>query len=352
MPLSPPAQDLPISLLLVPHRHAGEHRSAETMRRTLEVIEQAVGGGFHACFLPEHHLREDDYVTSPLTVAAYVAGRWPEARVATSVVLPALHNPLLLAEQLATLDVVSGGRLYCVGVGLGDVRAEFDALGVPYSEMLARYTGAIDALRRLWAGERVSADLGTLQLREARLSPDGVQPELPLALGAMSDAGVTRAARLGLPWITDPMHPLERLEEWAERYWSRCGGRGRIILMRQAWIAPTVADAEREWWPHAREQIVGFSLVHDRLRGEAGLGPVATVDDLRFEHFASRFLLGPPSDVIVDATQMAARLGASDVVVRMGFGTGPDHGAVLDAVGALGRALRARGDGPMSPPDR
>lgn len=338
-----PASPTPVGLVLVPHRAPGERSASQTMARTLEVVGTAAAGGFAACYFPEHHLRDDDYVTSPLTLAAHVTGRWPGLKVGTGVALPALHNPLTFAEQLATLDVASGGALHVVGVGLGDIPAEFAALGIPHAEMVGRFVGAVDALRRLWRGETVDADLGSLHLDGARLSPRSpYHDELPLAIGAMSDRGVRRAARLGLPWLTDPMQAPERLQRWADLYWGEAGPAGRVILMRQAWPAPSREEAIRQWWPHARDQIFSFSIGHNRLPGEAGLQGVQRPEDLDFEQFGSRYLLGPPAEIVGELEEMAASVGADEVVVRVGFGSGPAHAAVVDAVGQLGRAFLGR----------
>ncbi len=338
-----PASPTPVSLLLVPHRASHEVDASQTMARTLEVVDTAAAGGFTACYFPEHHLRDDDYVASPLTLAAHVTGRWPSLRVGTGVALPALHNPLTMAEQLATLDIASGGRLHVVGIGLGNIPAEFAALGIPHGEMVRRFVGAIDVLRRLWRGETVTAAAGTLQLDGARLGPRSPHhDEAPLAVGAMSDRGVRRAARLSLPWLTDPMQSLEQLRRWADLYWDEAGPTGRVILMRQAWPAATRDQAVQAWWPHARDQIFTFSIGHDRLPSEAGLKEVRRPEDIELGQFEPRYLLGPPAAIVEDLEQMAASLGASEVVVRVGFGSGPPHAAVVDAVGQLGRAFLGR----------
>lgn len=134
----------------------------------------------------------------PLTLLAAIAAAVPGPRLGTAVLLPALRNPVLLAQQLATIDVVSQGRLV-VGAGIGadlpPVRAEFAAAGVPFEGRVGRLLEGFELCRALWRGEAVSWD-GRWSLRDVSLAPEPVQrggPPIWYAAGV--PAGVDRAAR-------------------------------------------------------------------------------------------------------------------------------------------------------------
>lgn len=346
-------RDLLWSFLVVPQRSAEDGSSADTLGRALDLAGVAADAGLAACYFPEHHGRADDYVSAPLVLAAVAAGRRPDLRVATGVSLLPLHNPVTFAEQASVLDVATGGRLHRLGVGLGNVAAEFRALGVPHDEMVGRFEAGLDIVQRLWSGERVSRGYGGALIEDAFLAPAPVQPTAPLAIGAMSMRGVERAGRLGLPWIADPMHPLDALERLADRYRAAAGDRGGIVLMRQAWVTHDEGAVQRDWWPHVRRSIWTFSLAAGRLREEPELASVSTVDDLRFEHFRPRFMVGTPTEVVDRSRAAAERLGAEEIVLRFGFETGPTQAAVRAALAALAGALplsRSRSGGTPGDP--
>lgn len=315
-----------LSLLIVPRPPGRPDADRGSLNEAVELAQAADDAGFHACYFPEHHGRDDGYPSSPLTVAAYVAGRTPRIGVGTGVALLPLHNPLAFAEQLATLDVLLGDRLHRVGVGMGGLPGDYAAMGVPKREMVRRFTDSLEVLRRLWAGETVTAGVGSSVLTGARLSP---RPRpgrpLPVAIGAMAEPSVRRAGVLGLPWITDPSHSLDTLERLAEIYWSAAGDGGEVVLMRNAWPA---GDAETLWWPHVERSLVEFSVGAGRLREEPGVL-------IGWEGFRDRVLTGPPGDLPELAAAAAGRVNASEVVIRFGFPTGPGHRAVTAAVRSL-----------------
>jgi alkanesulfonate monooxygenase SsuD/methylene tetrahydromethanopterin reductase-like flavin-dependent oxidoreductase (luciferase family) len=337
-------------LLTVPQSAAGERDGAAVYQRTLEIADAAASGGFDVLYYPEHHGRDDQYPSAPLTLAALVAGRHRSIRVATGVALLPLHNPVTFCEQAALLDVLSEGRLHRLGVAIGDLPAEYAALGVPHAEMIARFEASLRVVTRLWRGETVSAAIGdSMRIVDARVRPSPISARVPLAIGAMSVRGVERAARMGLPWIADPMNSLEVLEPLAERYWSLAGGSGEIVLMRQCWIADDPEAIASRWWPHVRASIFGFSRSAKRLRGEPEVARAESADELRLEHFASRFMLGNASEVHEQCLAAAHRLGADEVVLRFGFQTGPEHGAVLAAIGEFARLLLDERGAPARP---
>jgi alkanesulfonate monooxygenase SsuD/methylene tetrahydromethanopterin reductase-like flavin-dependent oxidoreductase (luciferase family) len=106
--------------------------------RTLEWCEEADQRGVGGLWFTEHHLFEDGYLPQPLTFAAAVAARTRRARIGTSVVLPALHHPVDLAEQAALVDLISGGRLE-LGLGAGYRVPEYQLLGADFGR---RFTAA------------------------------------------------------------------------------------------------------------------------------------------------------------------------------------------------------------------
>ena len=152
----------------------------------------------------------------PLTLLAAIATAAPGVALGTAILLSALRNPVLLAQQLATIDQLSDGQLI-VGVGIGAdapaIRAEFAAAGVPFEKRVGRLVEGLQLCKALWQGEPVTWN-GRWQLEDVVLAPRPVRPGGPLIGYASSvDAGVRRAARWfdRDRWCDSPFHAGRRL---------------------------------------------------------------------------------------------------------------------------------------------
>ncbi len=136
---------------------------------------------------------------NPFVALTYAAARTTRIRLATGICLVPEYNPLLLAKLCATLDYLSGGRL-ALGIGIGWLREEFDALGIPWERRAQRTREYIEAMRCLWGNGRsysaafVSFD-GALSYPKP---PQGVK--LPILVGGQSEAALKRAASYGNGW--------------------------------------------------------------------------------------------------------------------------------------------------------
>lgn len=140
----------------------------------------------------------------PLTLLAAIAVAVPDAEVGTAILLQSLRNPVLLAQQLATIDQLSSGKLI-VGIGIGadapSIRAEFEAAGVPFDKRVGRLIESVSLCRALWKDEPVSWQ-GRWQMEDVMLAPKPAQPGGPeFWYAAGVDAGVARAAKLFDGWF-------------------------------------------------------------------------------------------------------------------------------------------------------
>jgi probable F420-dependent oxidoreductase len=150
---------------------------------------------------------EDVPIADPLVWLAFVAAATARVRLATGILILPQRNPVLLAKETASLDVLSGGRLV-LGVGVGWLREEFDALGVPWPERGARTEEYVAALRLLWNEPAPSFDGRFVAFDKAKSYPKPVQPGgVPVVVGGHSDAAARRAGRIGdgfFPAVADP----------------------------------------------------------------------------------------------------------------------------------------------------
>lgn len=179
----------------------------------------------------------------PSTVLAYLAGVTNLIRLGTGIVLIAQRNPVVLAKEMASLDVIAGGRLL-LGIGAGYLEAEFNALGVPFHERGARTDEYIDAMRELWTSEqpRFSGRFVRFDGIQARPQPVQVGGP-PLHVGGASTAALRRAVTRCQGWygfaldVAATRRCLEGLRQLADQH-ARPEGLGRLEITVTPRAAP------------------------------------------------------------------------------------------------------------------
>ena len=174
----------------------------------IDLARRAEALGFDSVWVHDHvfnaeriaeRLGDRPYY-DPLTILTYVAAVTERIRLGTSVLVLPYHNPLRLAKEAATLDVLSGGRLI-MGVGVGSIPAESEALGSPYAERGAITDEAIAIMKELWTAETPSFAGRYHSFSGMKFSPKPVQrPHIPIWIGGSSRAAVRRAVRVGDGW--------------------------------------------------------------------------------------------------------------------------------------------------------
>src|SRR3712207_6742110 len=186
-----------------PGRYLGEH---------LEQVRFVRDNGFDSVFAGQHFLSDPFQMLQPTPLLARIAAESGDLTVGSGVFLAALLNPVELAEQVATLDIICGGR-FVLGVGLGYRDEENTAFGLT-SRRVGVFEEKLDVVRRLLEGERVTAAGHGYLLEDAKLSLRSLSdPRPPIWLAANSDPAVRRAARLAATWFANQhatVHEVER----------------------------------------------------------------------------------------------------------------------------------------------
>jgi probable F420-dependent oxidoreductase len=154
----------------------------------------------------------------PMIALSFAAAATERIRLATGVLLLPEHNPVIIAKQAASLDVLSGGRLR-LGIGIGWSREEFEALGVPFSRRGARAAEYVTALRVLWQQQPASFDGEFVRFSAIRVKPQPLRHSIPIVVGGNSDIALRRAALWGDGWygfnLPDVATAVERATELA-----------------------------------------------------------------------------------------------------------------------------------------
>ena len=183
--------------------------------RAREVAQVAERVGFESMFCIEHVVIPTQYesiypygpdgrfpggpsvvLPDPLMWMSYVAGVTSRIRFMTGVLILPQRNPLVLAKEVATLDYLSGGRIE-LGIGVGWLKEEFDALGVPFAGRGQRTDEHVAAMRALWAGDDASFKGEHVNFEGMSCNPKPAQGSVPIIVGGHSRAAAKRAGRLG-----------------------------------------------------------------------------------------------------------------------------------------------------------
>ncbi|MFO1425793.1 MAG: LLM class flavin-dependent oxidoreductase [Steroidobacteraceae bacterium] len=254
-------------------RHPPEfgRSGAQVYAAALEMCAWADAHGFARIGVPEHHQNEDGYISCPLLFAAAVGGCTQRIRVRTGIVIAPLYDPLRLAEEVAVADLCLRGRLE-LGLGLGVLRADYEAFGVDYARRGQKLEELIPFLRRAWSGEPFAHNGTTV-----RVLPRPVQDPMPIYLGGMTQAATDRAARLA-----DGFHTL--MPATWERYRASCGRFGRPDPGPYAQHGPLFlwvtkhdkAQVLAQLQPHFDQQVASYDE-QNRKAGGGLLNPWARV---------------------------------------------------------------------------
>ena len=162
----------------------------------------------------------DTDLTDPLTWLTWVGAHTSTLRLATGILILPERNPVVLAKQLGTMDALTGGRID-LGIGVGWLREEFDALGIPWERRGARTDEYVAAMRTLWSDNSVSFDGDFVSFSSVSSNPKPVNGSVPIVIGGHSDAAARRAGRLGdgfWPGKGDLDHLLDVMRREAEAH--------------------------------------------------------------------------------------------------------------------------------------
>jgi alkanesulfonate monooxygenase SsuD/methylene tetrahydromethanopterin reductase-like flavin-dependent oxidoreductase (luciferase family) len=293
--------------------------------RVLEKLRyDSITKGSHFSCYPHREMMQVPYLCRVMAEA-------PGLRLNAGIVLLSLHNPLEVAEYFATMDLMSGGRVI-FGCALGYRDTEYKGFGVKKGEGVKRFEENLEAIKRLWSGERVSMTGSHFELDGAVISvPLQQEPHPPIWIGANADQAIRRAARLGDCWYLNPHQKMETFVRQMEIYREELEKVGKpfpdeLPMRREVFCAPTHDEATRIAAPYLKKMYDLYATWgQDKAMAEGDRDITAEYEELARD----RFIVGDPDEVAEEMLRYNRTLGVNHIIMSC-QGVGMPQGQVLD----------------------
>ncbi len=310
----------------------GQAEEGEDIHRrfqeTLAFVRLADRLGFDSITKTAHYSSHPFQMLQMVPMLARFAAEAPRMRLNAGVLLLPLMSPLHVAEEFATLDVITNGKII-LGVGLGYRDVEFKAFGVPRAQRVRRFEANLIAIKRLWTEDNVQMKTPYFELDDASCLPKPLQkPHPPIWVGANADPAVERAARLGDCWYIGPAVAISGVERQMELYRRALDAAGKpfpteLPMRREVFVAKNRAEAIRLCAPYLGAKYAAYhAWRQDMPEGDSGLGQ-------EFESLiGDRFLIGSPDEVAEQILTLRRRLGVNHLVMSTEWAGMPESLAI------------------------
>lgn len=284
----------------------------------LEMVRLVRDAGWDLVMTGQHYLLGEVRKLQPIPFLARIAAESGDMRLGAAILLLALQNPVQVAEEIATLDVITAGRLV-LGVGLGYRDEEYAALGVARADAVHRFETNLRVVAELLEGRSVHVDEPWCRLDGARMEQLPVQrPRPPLWIGANADAAVRRAARMGDTWIINPHARRDAVRRQLGIFRAERSALGlppdpvELPALKEVFCAETREQAFRECLPH-----LGEKYRHYLAWGQERAMPDDDTIDLPIgELVDDRFVIGTPEDCLRTLAAWRDELGVDTFLIR------------------------------------
>jgi alkanesulfonate monooxygenase SsuD/methylene tetrahydromethanopterin reductase-like flavin-dependent oxidoreductase (luciferase family) len=302
--------------------------SQEVYARGVEQALAAETLGFRNVWLGEHHFSTYGYLARPTQLATYIAAKTTRLRVGTAVIVVPLHHPLLVAEEIATLDQLSGGRLD-IGFGRGYQNYEFERFGLELESARHRWDESLDIILNSFKGKAFSYDGKHYKVPDTMVFPQPLQtPHPPIWIVAQSPYALEAAVRRGFNVLTGGFGvTVEHLGAFGKMFEDvvakvKPATKPRVGVQRAIYVAENDADA-RDAAEHARWNMrVTLSLRNHYEQVENGKAlPIVAKTEPDIEDLIENYLIiGSPDTCIRQIKRLQSLMGMSHFNCSFWFG--------------------------------
>ena len=303
-------------------RHGGpDVDSGQGYKQFIEYNIEAEALGYHATFLVEHHFTGFGQVSASLSLLTWLAAKTKTLRLGTAVLVLPWHNPVLLAEQAATIDLLSGGRLD-FGVGKGYRHNEFAGFCVPIEEADARFNESLDVIVTSWTSKQRFSHHGKYwNFEDVIVEPPTAQkPHPPMWMGAGSPDSIRHVAARGYNLLLDQFASFEAVAERIAIFKAAVEARGRAFdpmdvgVARAFHVAKDAADKEAalERRMEAQRRLAAISNAPDGTNKSS----IMAFSDTR-EASEESALYGTPDEILEKLAKLR-KIGAEYLLLNGG----------------------------------
>lgn len=332
------------------HRQAEGQSDSDALAMGIDQVIQAEAWGLDSVWLAEIHQQSARSVlTAPLTILAALATRTTRLMLGTGVQVLPLAHPLRLAEETATVDQISGGRLL-LGVGRSGNPRAYAAYGVPYSESRERFYETLEILKRAWTQEVFSYEGKYWSFNEARAVPRPFQrPHPPIRIAGASEDTFPVLGALGYPlFVAVRSGTVSALAPDLVAYrdaYDAAGhpGKGEVHLRIAVHVAET--DAEAQAQAHA-SIMHGYRALTTQLEGAPNARRRAELEQVRAltydDILRDKVLIGSPDTVAERLRELRAELGIDGILAELNFGARIPEPDMMRSLRLLCQEVRPR----------
>jgi alkanesulfonate monooxygenase SsuD/methylene tetrahydromethanopterin reductase-like flavin-dependent oxidoreductase (luciferase family) len=303
-------------------RHGGpDVDSGQGYKQFVDYNVEAEALGYHSTFLVEHHFTGFGQVSASLSLLTWVAAKTKTLRLGTAVLVLPWHNPVLLAEQAATIDLLSGGRLD-FGVGKGYRHNEFAGFCVPIAEADARFNESLDVIVKSWTSKQRFSHRGKYwNFEDVIVEPPTAQkPHPPMWMAAGAPDSIRQVAERGFNLLLDQFASFETVAERIATFKAAVEARGRVFdpmdvgVARAFYVAKDQTDKEAalERRMEAQRRLEAISSAP----GVKNTASIMAYSDTR-EASEESALYGNPDEIAVKLDSLR-RLGVAYVLLNGG----------------------------------
>ncbi|WP_254862822.1 LLM class flavin-dependent oxidoreductase [Halovivax gelatinilyticus] len=324
-------------LFTAQRRPDDDRSSSEIYDEILALTETVEDVGLDSAWVSEHHFAEDEYLSGTLPALAAMAAVTDEIEIGSCVALGPLYDPIHLAEDAATVDLLSAGRT-TLGLAIGSNPTEFDVFGVPREERAERLADLVSFLDAAWSDGDLAYDSRFHDVpTDVSITPKPANGSMPVMLGGGAKPAVRRAARTAQGWCAPSSLSIDGVKKRVEdiravREREEIDGDFTIYVLQHGWVGDSREDA----WERMRD---GYLFIQRRYAEIFSGEPVDELSAERKAELKEQAIFGTPEQVTEELQAYRDALGDDIHFIFRTYHPGTPTEEMTDCVTRLGEEV-------------
>ena len=315
------------------HRPDDDRSATERYQEMLTLASAIDDAGLDSAWVSEHHFASDDYLSGVMPALGALAAETDDIEIGPCIALAPLYDPVRLAEDAATADLLSEGRL-TLGLSIGSNPREFEQFGVPREERVGRLEDTVSLLRAAWSEGPLEYDADFHDVDPGVAVTPTPDRDVPIMLGGSAKPAVRRAARIADAWCAPSKLSVEGVRKRHEdvqrvRDEENIDGEFTTYVLRHGFVA----DSREEAWDAMRD---GYFYLQRRYAEIFSGEPVDALDDERKQELKDHAVFGTPEQVREELEPYRDAVGDDAHVILRTYYPGLETEAMVECVERLG----------------